>query len=87
MDCSVRCSRSTLPSCSAFHYDASSGICQLGSKVPLVEASSGKALEIHINDADPWYLIARINVMKLFSFPLIKAKSEPQCLSFESFYR
>jgi hypothetical protein len=60
-DCSVQCSRSGT-SFSAFYFDASSGTCQLGSKVSLKEATSNPAnstvMEVGISVDDPWHMIA-----------------------------
>ena len=60
LSCSVQCARSTR-SCSAFYFNPTTKICQLGSKVALAEASSdpgdGSVISVNINPVDPWQLI------------------------------
>ena len=49
-------------SCSAYKFDEETKSCVLGSKLPLVEAQSdpqdGTVIQVNINSADPWHLIA-----------------------------
>ena len=80
----MQCARSVTKSCSAFHYDPDKRICQLGSKVPLIEATSdpgdGSVISVSINPVDPWQLIvAGYNIIRLHQTELFNWQTGQIC--------